>query len=160
MAILYLLLSFLSGSKVKILPNVVLFNSIMLITILSPEGLILTTIGPLVITKGAIYSGIGRSSLLIGLLYLSKNISMSNIKFSGKLGLIIRDTFHYFNQLTSGDRVKFSNFLIQIDEKLLNLKPYSLGENNSTIIPKLNFSYITFIITLILFLLDKFPYTF
>lgn len=132
----------------------------MSISLFTPQGLILTTWGPIILTKGAIYSGISRSSMLIGLLYLSKNISLSQIKFSGTLGIIIRDTFHYFNQLTSGEKIKFSNMIVEIDNKLLNLKPYSSEDLDLTKEHKKDFNLTIFIITLFLFLLDKILYTF
>lgn len=160
MACIFILISFLSGSKVKLKPNLILFISITIITILSPEGLVLFSIGSLKITKGALLTGIDRSSLLIGLLYLSKNISMSNIKFSGKIGIIIRDTFHYFNQLTSGEQVKFKNLIPQLDNKLLSLTPYNLKDYSVENTKKRNSNYIILFLTLILFLLDKLLYNF
>lgn len=160
LAILYIGISFLSGSRIKILPNVILFSSIVFISILSPRGLIILSLGPITITQAALYSGISKSSMLIGLLYLSRDISISNLKFHGGLGLIIRDTFHYFNQLTSGDRVRFSTMITDIDRKLLDLKPYSINKNKSNADSVRRYNYTNFIATVLLVILDKFLYTF
>lgn len=159
LAIFYIVFSLLSGMKVKIMPNLILFSSLILINLLVPQGEVLFELSYIIITKDALFNGIEKSSLLIGLLYLSKNISFSNIKIPGRPGIIIRDAFYYFNQLSSGDRIKPVKILEQIDQKLVELKPpeESLQNDNKPISKTL---YFLMGITLITFTLDKFFLTF
>lgn len=159
-AILYILVTYLSGFRVKLLPNILLFISILIVSLFSPVGLVITNIGPITITLGAFEEGLNNSALLIGLLYLSKHISMSNIKFKGTTGILIRDTFHYFNQLTSGDKIKFKGFIEQIDNKLLNLTPYNSDSNTNEVKNTKDNSKVIFVITLSLILLDKLYHNF
>ncbi|MGL1894406.1 MAG: hypothetical protein OCD02_22435 [Spirochaetaceae bacterium] len=159
LVILYILIASLSGIRVKILPNVILLTTIVFINLLSPLGQIIYTLGPLNITLGALSSGIERGALLIGLLYLSKSMNMSNIKLPGSFGILIRDTFFYFSQLTTGDKIKFKSMISDIDIKLLNLKPYSEKSGNIISSKKNPYVYISFILTIIIFTIDKFILT-
>ncbi|OQY37724.1 MAG: hypothetical protein B6229_07795 [Spirochaetaceae bacterium 4572_7] len=118
-------MTFFNGTKIRILPNLILSLSIIGINIISPSGLVLLDLGFIEITKGALRTGIDKSAMLIGLLYLSKNISNIDVKLPGEFGLTLRDTFYYFSQLTNGERVTFNGIMGQIDNKLLNLQPYS-----------------------------------
>ncbi|MBN2619147.1 MAG: hypothetical protein JXR64_12610 [Spirochaetales bacterium] len=145
--------------RIKIIPNIILLFSVIIINLLYPFGRVLFYLGPLRITLESLLSGIQKGSLLIGLMYLSKNISISSIKIPGEVGLLIKDTFYYFNQFTQGDKVKFKTFITDIDNKLLalsNTKPVE-----SEIIRKnRNNTLIIFSTTLILFILDLNPFNF
>lgn len=141
--------------RIKLLPNIILLMSITVINLFVPQGQVLYTWKSIIITKEALYSGIEKSALLIGLMYLSKNITFSHIKIPGRAGVVIRDTFHYFNQLSSGERIGKTNIINQIDNKLMGLTPISNLEqqhNNKAS----NYLYIIMIITVIAFLLDNF----
>lgn len=153
-ACLYLMISRLSQMRVKILPNIILFISILLINVLYPYGEVLYEIGLITITKDALLTGINRASLLMGLIYLSRNISLEKLSLPGEIGIIIKDVFYYFNRFTSGRRVGFKTFIEDIDYKLLHIDDdYSYSDikhiNKGTkIIP------ILFILTLIIFFVD------
>jgi len=159
LAIFYILLSLINGMRIKILPNLILFVSITIINLFVPQGQILLKWHSITITRDALFSGIEKSSLLIGLMYLSKNITFSSIKIPGRAGYVIRDTFHYFNQLSSGERITKGDIIKQIDKKLLNLTSIKDGETiNSSNNKKL--LYIILLLTLIAFTLDKFLLSF
>ncbi len=161
MAVIYIIYSIFSGFRVKLLPNIILLFSIILINLLSPQGLILFKIGPQAITKGALLSGINRASILIGLLYISKNISLKSVKFRGVAGEIISDTFFYFNQLTSGNRVVFKNFMDQIDTKLMELTHIKDEKTTNTNIKTNNTNkFFLLIATTLILLIDKYLLTF
>lgn len=87
----------------------------------TPRGLVLYTLGPFNITKGSLESGLFKSSLLIGTIYLSKIITSGTIKLPGKIGILIADIFSYFNQLSSGSKITPKNLINDLDNKLLNL---------------------------------------
>lgn len=125
LALFYITVSLINGSKVKILPVLLMFLTIITINIMTPGGLVIFELGSFSITKGALFRGLGRSSLLIGILYLSRNISLTTIRIPGSFGFLIRDTFHYFSQLSSGERIRAKYLIEDLDKKLLNLKSFS-----------------------------------
>lgn len=131
MALIYMISCKLWGFKIKLLPNFLLFITLIIITQFNPKGLVLFSIGFYNITKGAIETGIYKASLLIGTIYLSKIITTGRILLPGGIGLLLGDIFSYFNQLTSGERIKGKNIIEELDKKLLNLesKDSSLKEN-------------------------------
>lgn len=106
-----------------------MYFTVIAINLVSPNGLVILKIGSFPITKDSLLKGIEKSSLLTGILYLSKNISLTKIKIPGNLGIIIRDTFHYFSQLTGGDRIRPQNLIEDLDNKLLELKPFSSSDS-------------------------------
>ncbi len=150
----------MEGKKVKLLPNIMVCFTVVFISLLSPYGQILFNLGPLPLTKGAIISGIDKASLLIGLIYLSKNILNIQVKFPGYFGSLLRDTFHYFNQLTNSEKITKKNIISQIDEKLLNLKPYfpKIQELKASNDKGLKFNIITTLLTTFFFILDNIPF--
>lgn len=153
-ACLYLLISRLSHLRVKILPNIILFTSILLINVLYPFGEVIYEIGFIVITKDALLTGINRASLLMGLIYLSRNISLEKLVLPGDIGIIIKDVFYYFNRFTSGRRVRFKTFIEDIDYKLQHIdEEFSPSEQKH--VTKVNWIIpVMFILTLILFFVD------
>ncbi len=108
-------------------------------------------------------SGIDKASLLIGLLYLSKNTSSINIKIPGELGLIIKNTFLYFSQLTNNNQINLKNkseIFLRLDNMLLDLKPDIDSTSNVKNLIVKNSSYFVLIVSLIIFTLDNFLFTF
>lgn len=153
-ASLYLIISRLSHMRVKIVPNIVLFLSILIINILYPFGEVLYEIGPITITKDSLLVGISRASLLMGLIYLSRNMSLEKLSIPGEIGLIIKDVFYYFNKFTSGQRVGFRTFIQDIDHKLLTIDDDLPTDKKSSIIKVIWIIPIIFLLTTILFFVD------
>lgn len=155
LALLYIVISIINGQKVKILPNVLLFISIVIISFLTPYGKILLQWGPIVITKEAILSGTGKASLLIGMIYISRTLTLENIRLKGSLGGVIEDTFLYFNQLTKGNRITIKNFMKEIDGRLLGLQKGKIDSQSEKIRTKSKSGYVILTITILLFALDN-----
>lgn len=153
-ATLFLLVSRVSKLQVKLLPNILLFGSILFINILYPYGEVLYTIGVFTLTKDALLTGVDRAALLIGLIYLSRNITLVKFSLPGPIGSMVKDVFYYFNRFTSGKRVGFKTFTRDLDDKLINIdsdegiRSETVNVTSSKSIP------IMFIITLIIFIVD------
>ena len=118
---LYILGFKLFGQKVRLIPNIFLIISIIVINVLSPEGRVLYTFGQFNLTVEALLGGIDKSALLVGLIYLSKILTKEPITIPGYFGELLSKTFFYFNQLTSGDKVNIKTFIRDIDKKLYEL---------------------------------------
>lgn len=155
LSLIYIIVSIINGQKVKILPNILLFISIVIISLFSPYGKVLLQLGPILITEEAILSGINKASLLIGMIYISRTLTLNNVKLKGSLGRVIERTFIYFNQLTRGDKITIKNFMTEIDNRLLNLKKDKVESQSQSISSKSKTVYAILTITILFFALDN-----
>ncbi|MBN2510773.1 MAG: Gx transporter family protein [Spirochaetales bacterium] len=106
----------MSGKRLSWLYFINLLFWITLFQQLSPFGRVLAKIGPLSITRGALEAGIGKSLLLIGLVFTSLFSVTRGLKLPGKLGGLIGRMFYYFEQLYQGKhRIRRKSFLRDID---------------------------------------------
>lgn len=154
LTVIYILTAIIYGKKVKPVPNIVLVISITLISQFSPLGQVLYRVGPLYITKGAILEGIRNSSLLIGMIYLSKSMNLSYIKLGGRIGSIIQKTFYYLERFTSKERVDLKNIAESLDNLLLNIERSPEGSDDLINSSKSFHTYTVLIVTLVFFTLD------
>lgn len=148
----FLLMNLVLSKKVRIIPNILLIFTLTVLEQFTPRGLVVYEIGVFNITKGALESGLFKSSLLIGTIYLSKIITTGTIILPGKVGILIGDIFSYFNQLTHGEKIWGSNVIEDLDSKLLNLSKDSKKIESTK--EKTPTHIIPFIISLILLALD------
>ncbi len=101
----------LQGGKFRILPNFMLVSGIVLAYIVRPAGKILFMLLDFPVTRGALISGLSRSLMLIGLIYLSRLSVSSKLKFKGTPGNLIGRVFYYFEAITEGPgKLKISKF--------------------------------------------------
>ena len=98
-AVLFLFLSFLRGRRIKPLLILSFFAGITAIHVLTPYGRVLYDAGFLEITEGALKSGLQKSGLLVGLIYLSQFSVDSRIYFPGRLGGVVGRVFFYFERI-------------------------------------------------------------
>lgn len=153
--IFYIAISIIYKVKIKPIPNITMFFSILLIQLITPYGEVLFEVGNIYITKGALFRGIKKASLFVGMIHLSRNLNLEPVNLRGKLGSLISDTFYYLTQLTTGDSVRPKNLIDDLDKKLLNLKNVknsSTKENRSN---KSTKGYLFLVITIIIFTIDN-----
>lgn len=92
----------LQGGRFRVVPNLMLVSAIILAYILRPAGKLLFMLGDFPVTQGALLSGITRSLMLIGLIYLSRLSVSSKLNFNGRVGNLIGRVFYYFESITEG----------------------------------------------------------
>ena len=123
-AIVFLLMlaSFVRRKKIRIVPSVLLTACVTFFTLLSPLGKTLTIIRSFRITQDALFIGLQKSAVLVGMVFFSQTIVSYNITLPGKAGRLIADVLFWFNQLTV-QRISFKkgHIIAQIDEILCNL---------------------------------------
>ncbi len=125
----FILLYILKGKKFKPLPNIILTVSICLMNLFNPSGKVLVDLKILTITDTALFNGLDKSMLLIGLIYLSRFSISSDLYLPGHIGNLLSKTFYYFEKLTEiGIKKSKGSLISQIDELLFKLE----------ITPKLN----------------------
>ena len=119
---LLMLASFVRRKKIRILPSVLLTACVTFFALLSPLGKTLTIIRSFRITQDALFIGLQKSAVLVGMVFFSQTIVSYNIMLPGKAGRLIADVLFWFNQLTS-QRISFKkgHIIAQIDETLCAL---------------------------------------
>ena len=120
-------LNILTGRKFRILPNILLLLGVIIANIYPPTGKLYFKIGYFYITEDAIFSGLKKSLLLIGSVYISRFSIRKELLLPGKTGALFYKIFFYFEKLTEL-HLKFKKDIIeQIDLKLIEI------ENSNTI---------------------------
>ncbi len=92
----------LQGGRFRIAPNLILFSGIVLAYIIRPAGKVLFLFLEFPVTEGALISGLTRSFMLIGLIYISRLSVSSKLTFKGTAGNLIGRVFYYFEAITEG----------------------------------------------------------
>lgn len=125
--IFFIILASSSGRRFRLLPNLILLISISLAHTLSPNGLVLFSIGNFPITLGALTIGANKALLLISFIYASHYMMSSRPQIPGKLGALISLQFYYFDRLTTNWSLieKKKPFIGAIDQLLLNIDTHA-----------------------------------
>jgi hypothetical protein len=121
-----------SGRKFRLLPNIILLVSISLAHTLSPNGLVLFSIGSYPITLGSLSMGANKALLLISFIYASHYMMSTRPQIPGKLGAVLSLQFYYFDRLTTKWRQieKKTPLIGAIDELLLGIEKEELDRGN------------------------------
>jgi len=147
--VIVIILNISTGRKIRILPNILLLLGVIIANIYPPVGKVYFEIGNFYITEGAITSGIKKSLLLIGTVYISRFAVRKELVFPGKTGFLFYKIFFYFEKLTEL-RLKFrKDILEQIDSKLIEIEESTApseadNAKNHSFNVKLNFKQIVF----------------
>jgi heptaprenyl diphosphate synthase len=99
----FLLLCFLSGRRIKLLPVLVISFSIIFLNILNPIGQVIFSLGRFRITRGAFRIGAFRSATIIGLIYLSRFSVRRSLKIPGSYGALAGKMLYYFEEILSAE---------------------------------------------------------
>lgn len=120
--VVLVLVALVRRKKIRVLPSVLLTVCITFFSLLSPWGKVLFQAGTFRITQGALFVGLHKSAVLVGMVFLSQVIVSLPIAFPGAVGRCVSEIFFWFNQLTA-QRISFKkgHLIEQIDEKLLAL---------------------------------------
>ena len=90
----------LQGGRFRIVPNLMLVSGIVLAYIIRPAGKVIFMLLEFPVTQGALISGLSRSLMLIGLIYISRLSVSSKLNFKGAFGNLIGRVFYYFEAIT------------------------------------------------------------
>lgn len=117
--LLFCILSLLRRGRIRLLPSFCIFLSVTFFALFSPYGKVLYTVGSFSITQGALETGLRRSFILIGMVFLSQFAVASRISLPGKTGSFITVMFYYFDRIRSV-QVPFEkgHILKNIDDRL------------------------------------------
>ncbi len=106
----------LSGKRIYYVYFLNLLIWITVFQLLSPFGQVLLDLKIITITKGALFSGINKSLLLIGLVFTSLFSVSPGLKFPGRLGGVLAEMFYFYEELySSKGRIKRKSFISDVD---------------------------------------------
>lgn len=108
--------------KVKLLPSLFITISVTIFALISPFGKVLFTVGKLRITEGALLSGLHRSGILVGMVFLSQIIVNKRVQLPGKAGTFVARIFEILDALGE-KRIKFAKGTVisSIDARLCEI---------------------------------------
>ena len=115
-------LAWMTGKKNNPLVTITVILGIMAVNLLSPYGEILFSLGPLVISKGALLSGFSRGIGLEALIMLSRAAIRKDLRIRGRFGALLGESFRFFGAIS--ERKNFFRgkaLALSLDEMLLEL---------------------------------------
>ena len=117
----FMILSVASGKRVRVLPNVIMISGVVAANLITPIGEVLWTVAGFRVTKGALMNGLEKSSLLIGMIYISRWSVRKGFLLPGRLGSLLSLVFFYFEKTLEGERLRRGRLLERIDERVIQV---------------------------------------
>jgi hypothetical protein len=102
--ILFIFLSLVTGKSFRLLPNLIILLSIVVINLFQPHGKVLLTLFRFPVTLGALEIGIERALTLIGMIYISRFSVRKGLILPGRLGSLLGQVFYNFERVTESWR--------------------------------------------------------
>lgn len=109
--------------KLKFLPPLIIFVSIVFFSLLQPFGKVLFSVFSFDITWGALVSGIKRASILTIMVFVSRLFVSRSFKIPGKAGEFMNTVFYYLGLLTQKkiNKGSFMSILKAVDTRLVHV---------------------------------------
>ncbi|MFA6937733.1 MAG: Gx transporter family protein [Treponema sp.] len=123
LVLLFFVLSSIKKRKVsKVLPSIFITITVTFFSMLSPYGKVLFKIGSWRITQDALISGLHRSAILVGMVFLSQCAVSRNLQLPGKAGDFLASMFKTFDMLTA-KKISFKpgKIIFSIDKRLCEI---------------------------------------
>jgi uncharacterized membrane protein len=99
--VFYVMTMIKKRGKVKLLPSLFMTLGVTFFSLLSPYGKILFTLGSFHITQDALFTGLHKSGILTGMVFLSQFAISPRIELPGRAGRFLSSMFTIFDELTS-----------------------------------------------------------
>ena len=119
LTISFAILALLSGKRLRWGYFLILLASVSFFQLFLPWGRVIFEFGPVVVTVGALESGLIRGLTLVGMIFLSVATVRPELEFPGTLGGLLGRTFYYFDLFFEGrKRLTRKNFFTSLDNLL------------------------------------------
>jgi heptaprenyl diphosphate synthase len=118
----------LTGKKITPLSPLFIMAVIVFGNLLAPYGRVLAEFGPFRLTQGSLLSGVHKAITLEGLFFLSKAVIRADLRFPGKFGFFIGESFRLFERLIEQKgRITRKHFIEGIDTLMAELSVEEAG---------------------------------
>ena len=115
----FAVLALLSGKRLRWGYFLIVLVSVSFFQLFFPWGRVIFEFGPVLVTIGALESGLIRGLTLVGMVFLSVVAVRPELELPGTLGGLLGRTFYYFDLLFEGrKRLTRRNFFASLDELL------------------------------------------
>lgn len=130
-------LAVLAGKRIRWAYFAVMVLSITAFNLFTPIGEVLLSIGPLVVTRGALRQGLLKGFAIPGLVFISLFAVQPTLVLPGRLGGLIARVFYYFERLLEGrKRVTLRGFVGSVDGVLIELSREPAGDMTNDVAVK------------------------
>ncbi|MCQ2586165.1 MAG: Gx transporter family protein [Treponema sp.] len=124
--VVFAVIVFIKKKRIRVLPSGIIILSVTVLSLLTPYGKILFTLGKWNITWGAMEAGLLRSGKLCAMVFMSQSAVDKNMKLPGTFGAFMERVFGTVAQLTeekiSWEKgTKFAGLVSMVDKKLLEV---------------------------------------
>ncbi len=129
-AVIALTLARLHGRRIRLVPNVLIFISVVTANLLQKNGLVITEFFGFEVTSGALELGIKKAVTLIGLIYISQFMVSKRPALPGRFGSLVSLQLYYFEQVL--ERWKETNedsLFSRIDSLMILLEETTLVDS-------------------------------
>jgi heptaprenyl diphosphate synthase len=131
-----LLLALLSGKRVSFGYNAFLVGSVLVFNLFLPVGRVWFALGPVTITEGAFFLGLGKGLTFAGLVFFSLASVSRRLRLPGRFGALWGRTFSWYEQLMDQrGALKPRALLLSVDRLLERLYPTRTAPVPSTAEP-------------------------
>jgi len=118
------MLAVLAGKRVSFAYFIFLVASVIVFNLFLPVGRVWVSLGPVPITEGAFFGGLGKGMTFAGLVFFSLASISRDLRLPGKLGALWGQTFSWYEQLMDQrGALKPRALLMSIDRLLERLYP-------------------------------------
>jgi heptaprenyl diphosphate synthase len=120
--LLFMVLDVMAGRRVRLLQFAVVSAGIVLFNLVIPTGRVLAAPLGLVITEGALKSGLMKATAMTGLIMLSQFSIRRNLRLPGRIGgLIGRSLFYFEAVMNERSRIDRKDIIGSMDALLLSV---------------------------------------
>ena len=129
--LIFFILACIKCRRGRIFPSLLVVLSVTFFSLLNPIGEVILTIGSFKITQDALFLGLRRSGILVGMVFLSRIIVNPKMKFPGKIGNKLTEVLFWLNLLTEEKiSLKRGHIIESIDERLCKIWKNEMPSNN------------------------------
>lgn len=120
---LFLLLSSLSGRRIRLLPYLLALSGIVAFNLVIPAGKVLVSVFGFPITLAALKAGLAKASAFTGMIALSRFSIRGDLRLPGRLGGLIARSLLYFERIMAERRrIDRRDIIGSIDRILLDVQ--------------------------------------
>jgi energy-coupling factor transporter transmembrane protein EcfT len=119
--VLFFGLSLLRRGRAAILSPLLILCFITFFNLFVPYGKVLFHIGAFAVTDGALYQGLRRAEILVGMVFLSQFALDSSLTLPGELSKLLSEMFAAFNRITAEKiPLNLREILVALDNRLFD----------------------------------------
>ncbi len=121
-AVFFIMTAVKKHGKVRLLPSLFMTLGVTFFSLLSPYGKVLFSLGSFHITQDALVTGLRKSGILSGMVFLSQFAISPRLELPGRMGRFLGSMFTTFDELTS-KRISFKrgHVIEALDARLAEL---------------------------------------